>query len=114
MPSTPLIACSIGVVTADSTPMHLAAALGRPLVALFGPTNPRRTGPYRRMADVLRLDLPCSPCYLRKLRQCPYSQACMQQLTVEAVAAAVDARLNPRAAQASVPNQPDAPARVGR
>jgi ADP-heptose:LPS heptosyltransferase len=42
--------------------MHVAAALGKPLVALFGPTEPRRTGPYRQLENVLRLDLPCSPC----------------------------------------------------
>ncbi len=81
------------VVTADSTPMHLAAALNRPMVALFGPTNPRRTGPYQRQGEVLRLELPCSPCYFRKLRQCRYDHACMQELTVEQVAAAVGERL---------------------
>lgn len=81
------------VVTADSTPMHLAAALDRPLVALFGPTNPRRTGPYDHQGEVLHLQLPCSPCYFRRLRQCRYDHACMQQLTIERVAAAVAERL---------------------
>lgn len=84
------------VVTADSTPMHMAAALGRPLVALFGPTNPARTGPYGRMNDVVRLPLNCSPCYFRKLSQCPYSLRCMNDLSVEAVFSAVAARLTPR------------------
>ena len=50
------------MVTNDSGPMHAAAALGKPLVALFGPTEPRRTGPYGHLENVLRLDLPCSPC----------------------------------------------------
>ena len=50
------------LVTNDTGPMHAAAALGRPLVALFGPTEPRRTGPYGQMHNVLRLELPCSPC----------------------------------------------------
>jgi lipopolysaccharide heptosyltransferase I len=50
------------MVTNDTGPMHVAAALGKPLVALFGPTEPRRTGPYGRLGDVLRVDLPCSPC----------------------------------------------------
>jgi lipopolysaccharide heptosyltransferase II len=50
------------MVTNDSGPMHAAAALGRPLLALFGPTEPRRTGPYGQLQNVLRLDLPCSPC----------------------------------------------------
>jgi heptosyltransferase-1 len=81
------------VVTADSTPMHLAAALNRPLVALFGPTNPARTGPYGRLADVVRLDLPCSPCYYRKLSHCPYGQACMWDLDIQRVAEAVSLSL---------------------
>jgi ADP-heptose:LPS heptosyltransferase len=50
------------MVTNDTGPMHVAAALGKPLVALFGPTDPRRTGPYGHLANVLRIDLPCSPC----------------------------------------------------
>jgi lipopolysaccharide heptosyltransferase I len=54
------------VVANDSGPMHIAAALGRPLVTPFGPTNPVRTGPYRRMDSVLRVDIPCSPCYSRR------------------------------------------------
>lgn len=89
-----LIETAAIVVTADSTPMHLAAALDRPLVALFGPTNPARTGPYGRMGDVLRLDLPCSPCYYRRMRQCPYDHACMQRLEVASVFDAARTRLN--------------------
>ena len=50
------------LVTNDTGPMHVAAALGKPLVALFGPTEPRRTGPYGHLESVLRIDLPCSPC----------------------------------------------------
>jgi len=50
------------LVTNDTGPMHVAAALGKPLVALFGPTEPRRTGPYGQLQNVLRLDLPCAPC----------------------------------------------------
>ena len=50
------------MITNDTGPMHVAAALGKPLVALFGPTEPRRTGPYRQLNNVLRIDLPCSPC----------------------------------------------------
>lgn len=79
------------VLCHDSAPMHAAAALGRPLVCLTGPTNPARTGPYRRLDDVLRLDLPCSPCYLRKLSQCGYEHRCMRDLRVEDVVARVRA-----------------------
>ena|SRR5687768_4911789 len=69
------------VIANDSGPMHIAAALGRPLVALYGPTNPVRTGPYGRMDSVLRLDIPCSPCYSRR---CSH-QSCLQWLGIEPV-----------------------------
>jgi lipopolysaccharide heptosyltransferase I len=69
------------VVANDSGPMHIAAALGRPLVTLFGPTNPVRTGPYARDDTVLRLAIPCSPCYSRT---CAH-QSCLRWLGVEPV-----------------------------
>lgn len=75
------------VLCLDSAPMHIAAALGRPLICLTGPTNPARTGPYRRSQDALRLSLPCSPCYFRKLSQCPHDHRCMKELGVEDVCA---------------------------
>ncbi len=50
------------MVTNDTGPMHVAAALARPVVALFGPTEPRRTGPYGQQKNVLQLELPCIPC----------------------------------------------------
>ncbi len=56
------IRCSEMMVTNDTGPMHVAAALGKPVVALFGPTEPRRTGPYRQVDRVLQLRLPCVPC----------------------------------------------------
>jgi hypothetical protein len=77
------------VIANDSGPMHIAAALGRPLVTLFGPTNPVRTGPYRRDDTILRLDLPCSPCYSRT---CSH-QSCLRWLTAEPVLAAAEAQL---------------------
>lgn len=54
------------LVTNDSGPMHLAAALGTPVVALFGPTDPARTGPYGPGHTVLRSGVPCSPCFSRR------------------------------------------------
>ncbi len=69
------------VVANDSGPMHIAAALGRPLVTMYGPTNPVRTGPYGRDDAVLRLDIPCSPCYARR---CSH-QSCLQWLGIEPV-----------------------------
>ncbi len=50
------------MVTNDTGPMHVAAALGRPVVALLGPTEPCRTGPYGQLNHVLQLNLPCVPC----------------------------------------------------
>ena len=69
------------VIANDSGPMHIAAALGRPLVTLFGPTNPVRTGPYQRLETVVRLDIVCSPCYSRK---CSH-QSCLQWLGIDPV-----------------------------
>jgi ADP-heptose:LPS heptosyltransferase len=50
------------LITGDTGPMHLASAVGTPLVALFGPADPRRYGPRAPQQRVLRVDLPCSPC----------------------------------------------------
>lgn len=88
-----LVQRSAVVVTADSTPMHMAAAMNRPLVALFGPTNQARTGPYGRLGDVVRIDLECSPCYLKRIQQCPHDHACMQRLDVEMIVKETEARL---------------------
>lgn len=80
-----LIRQSAVVVTNDSGAMHIAAALGRPAVSIFGPTNPVNVGPYGQPRSVVRLSLPCSPCNYRRLSQCPHSHACMRDLTVEMV-----------------------------
>jgi heptosyltransferase I len=68
-------------VTNDSGSMHLAASLGKPMVSIFGPTNPVHIGPYQRPESVVRVDLPCSPCNYRRLSQCPFDHACMKQVT---------------------------------
>lgn len=78
------------VVANDSGPMHIAAALGRPLVTLFGPTNPVRTGPYGRPETVVRLGLECSPCYSRT---CSHL-SCLRQLTPDLVLAAAERQLH--------------------
>ena len=78
---TALLERATVVIANDSGPMHIAAALGVPLVTLFGPTNPVRTGPYGRPLTVLRLDLQCSPCYSR---ECVH-RSCLQWLTPDAV-----------------------------
>jgi len=69
------------VIANDTGPMHIASALGRPLVTLFGPTSPIQTGPYQRMDSVVQLDIPCSPCFSRK---CTH-QSCLRQLEIEPV-----------------------------
>lgn len=50
------------VVTNDTGPMHVAAALRKPVLAIFGPTHPHRTGPYGQPENVIRVNLPCAPC----------------------------------------------------
>ena len=79
------------LVTNDSGPMHLAAALGVPCVALFGPTDPRRTAPAGDGHRVLYLDRWCSPCFYRR---CPFlHHNCLRGLTVERVRDTALARL---------------------
>src|SRR6476620_5366414 len=50
------------LVTGDTGPMHLAAAVGTPIVAIFGPSDPRRYGPLSKRARVITADLWCRPC----------------------------------------------------
>ncbi len=73
-------------VTLDSGPMHIAVAAGTPVVALFGPTAPWRTGPFGRGHVVVRKDLPCSPCFRKKCAD----PRCMSGITVEDVLRAVE------------------------
>ena len=63
-----LLASASLLVTNDSGPMHIAAAMGTPVVAVFGPTSPRRTGPYGTEHRVFTSGVSCSPCYSRTCR----------------------------------------------
>ncbi len=74
------------MITVDSGPMHIAAAVGTPVVALFGPTDPARTGPLGR-GRVLRRTLPCSPCLQRRCRIAD-TRRCMRDIDVGDVLAA--------------------------
>jgi heptosyltransferase-2 len=74
-----------GFVTNDSGPMHLAAALGVPLVAVFGSTDWRETSPVGVKATVVREEVECAPCMLR---ECPIDHRCMRRVSVDRVAAA--------------------------
>ena len=69
------------VVSTDTGPMHMAAAMGSSVVAIFGPTSPLRTGPYGRKHRVVRVGLPCSPCFKKS---CDH-MSCMKEITVEQV-----------------------------
>jgi len=62
-----LLSSASVLVTNDSGPMHVASAVGTPVVAIFGPTSPVRTGPYgARHAVLARADVPCRPCFDRR------------------------------------------------
>ena len=66
------------VISTDTGPMHLAAAVGTPVVALFGPTAPWRTGPYGIGHQVITAGMGCSPCFKRRCE----TKDCMKQISV--------------------------------
>lgn len=72
-------------VTNDSGPMHIAGALGVPVTAIFGPTDPAATGPVAAPAAVVRREAPCWPCLYRT---CPYDHRCMTRIEADDVFAA--------------------------
>jgi heptosyltransferase-2 len=74
-------------VTPDSAPMHIAAAVGTPVIALFGPTNPARHLPTARHLKVFKRDMECSPCYSPKCKITTH--ACMKDISPEEVVAAI-------------------------
>ncbi|MDL1891730.1 glycosyltransferase family 9 protein, partial [Sphingobacteriales bacterium CHB3] len=79
--------CSL-VVTNDSGPMHIAAALGVPVVGIYGPTNPVLQGPYGTQHVVVRNEkLDCLGCNLTK---CPIGNPCMVDLSVNDVLRGVE------------------------
>jgi len=82
-----IASCALAVGN-DSGPMHLAAALGVPVIALFGPTDPVRTGPYGAGHIAIQAPVPCLRC---RRRRCAVS--CMERITPELVLAAVRRRL---------------------
>jgi lipopolysaccharide heptosyltransferase I len=84
-----LIEKADGFISGDSGPMHIAGALRRPTVALFGPKDPAVYGPYQTPGEVIYKKLHCSPC--RNIF-CPHIQ-CMQDITVDEVFAAAQRML---------------------
>jgi len=83
-------ACRL-MVTNDSGPMHVAAALGVPIVAIFGSTDHTTTFPAGVAHKIVRKDFPCAPCLLR---QCPIDHRCMIAIEVEDVLSSVDQLIN--------------------
>jgi heptosyltransferase-2 len=81
------------LVTNDSGPMHVAAALGVPVVAVFGPTDWRETHPVGDAHRLVREPVHCSPC---RLRECPIDHRCMRRVGVDRVAAEARALLGAR------------------
>jgi len=75
------------LISNDSGPMHIAYAVGTPLVALFGSTDPKLTGPVNGANIVLKADLPCSPCFERACRN--NDMRCMNDITTDDVCMAV-------------------------
>jgi len=86
-----LIAACDAVVSNDSGLMHMAAAVGRPLVAIYGSSTPDYTPPLSDKAAVLYRRLECSPCFKR---ECPYGHAdCLTGISVDQVYAAVQSMI---------------------
>jgi len=80
-----LISQSTLFVTNDSGPMHMANALGVPVIAIFGPTDPSATGPFQDPAVVIKKDTVCWPC---SYRDCPFDHRCMTAIVPEEIFAA--------------------------
>jgi heptosyltransferase-2 len=78
------------LLTNDTGTMHLASLLGLPMVAIFGSTEPRLTGPLGSSHIILRHHVECSPCFLRK---CPIDFRCMKAVSVAEVVTAVQSLL---------------------
>lgn len=87
--SCALIAKCQQMITNDSGLMHVTNALNVPLLAIYGPTDYRRTAPLAKTSRILRLGLDCSPCFRLQgdaaVLKCPYQYRCLHELTPEMI-----------------------------
>lgn len=83
------------MISGDSGPMHIAAAVGTPLIAIHGPTDPAHSGPVSPSATILRSGIWCSPCYtVKDPADCRfYTTQCMKNITPTRVFEVVEAKL---------------------
>ena len=81
-------------LTCDSGPMHIAAAVGTPTVALFGPTAPNRHRPYGEEDTVIEKPVPCRPCYKRTCHRQDTQFLCMKEITADEVVQTLVTKLN--------------------
>lgn len=70
------------LISNDTGPAHISAALGRPTMVIFGPTNPKTTRPFPANAEIIRKEVECSPCMLR---DCPIDHRCMTRISADEV-----------------------------
>lgn len=86
------LACCTVVVSNDTGPMHVAAAVGKPIVSLYGPTTPALGfSPYGVRWEEASVELDCRPCHAHGPHQCPLGHwKCMKELSVERVIEGVD------------------------
>jgi lipopolysaccharide heptosyltransferase II len=78
-------ACSL-MVSNDTGPMHVAAAVGTPLLGIFGPTHPSRTGPYGQLANVVRSQVSCAPCMTDTCARKDHPLECLTSITPQRIA----------------------------
>lgn len=92
-----VLASADGVVSTDTGPAHIAGAVNTPVFMLIGPTNPKRTAPYKtphNAVHILSANLQCSPCYhTERFKQCPKNQ-CMYDILPEHVINKITASLD--------------------
>ena len=89
-----LIECCDLLLTCDSGPMHIAAAVGTPVVALFGPTSPLRHSPHGEGHYVFEMPVSCRPCYKKVCRRRDAPNLCMNEIEAAVVADRIISHVN--------------------